>query len=742
MKKITFIIILAGIAISGGAQKLEKYEEALPKILTLPPSGTIAELTVYLQEEYDNASIYLQMAVVYKNRYKTGDPFKDYEYKLGNAQEALKTLKLTEQFITDKDVKKNKEYYFNFGTIDAKGRLDVEYDTIKSYMETSKAELGTYIANVPVIYEKFTQSFSNYDKAHKLFTNILGRYPTYKDLYLLYNEDVDKQFEEIKQAYLTSIDYWSKYKSASDTFNVGYNQKMTVAPIKVYRLDGLESKINFLSDNIQVWDYAQWVDETRQNIKTDVDKLRTDLMAENLRLNQRIQNAEPDFIRESFEQLKVSKEILFNLRKYDLNSVIEPIFVYKEKKHDLIYQDLMSTKATEDSVDTERKLYLYGQMINRIKDADSVLSDIRIRNTSASYDKYSDFIETSYNGRAGITQFITSNRSEHKETAAIFVDKIQTNLYDMLKRDSVIATVTYKKKLIPLMETLSVDKEFLTKDLITTHRITNFDGSAFIGGVFLNEKEGKIQAYVTGITADNTIGWHNEYLLMLDSSAGFDSDTRVATMQSVPGGLAVIINGVDSSEARINHLFILDEKGIITTSRRLLLDQYPRSISFKERSNTLFITYKGKDYLDDIFLQSELIMANYSIYGDLQWQQRLAYKGDVADVINIDQGYMIVGNYNEIKGLDGKVKRAGGTNTDTKLFALKIDLGGEIQNLKTIDYPGSYFTNKSYKVSDDCINLFGSVGAYQKRIEVDAEPGSALHIILNKNLDILASTLR
>ncbi|MFY0607907.1 MAG: hypothetical protein JXR10_14410 [Cyclobacteriaceae bacterium] len=742
MRKFTFIIILVGIAFTGNTQKLEKYEDALPKILTLPPSGTLAELKPYLFEDYENASIYLQMALVYQKRYQSGDPFKDYAYKLGNAKEALNAFKFTERYITEKDVKKNEEYYFNFGTIDAKGRLDVEYDSIMNYMAASKKELQTYIANVPVIYEKFTKSFSNYDKAHKLFTDILGRYPTYKDLYLLYDEDVDKQFEEIKQAYLTSLDYWEEYKSASDTFDVGYDQKMTIAPVSVYRLDGLESKINFLEDDIQVWDYATWVDETRKSIKTDIDKLRTDLLAEDLRLNKKIQDAEPDFVRESFDQLKVSKEILFNLRKYDLNSVIEPIFIYKEKKHDLIYQDLMSKKAQEDSVDTERKLYLYGQMINRIKDADSVLSDIRRRNTTASYNKYADFIETSYSGREGITQFISTNRTEHKEKAAAVVDRIQTDLYDMLERDSVIATVKYKKKQIPLLESLSMDKESLTADPITTHLIENFDGSSFIGGVFLNEKEGKIQAYVTGITADNTVGWHNEYLLMMDSAAGFDSDTRVAALQSVPGGLAVILNGVDSSEQRMNHLFILDEKGLVTTSRRLMLDQYPRSISFKERSNTLFITYKGKDYLDDIFLESELIMASYSIYGDLQWQQRVSYKGDVADVISIDQGYLVVGNYNELKGLDGRVKRAGGSNTDTKLFAIKIDLGGEIQNIKAIEYAGSYFTNKSYKVSDDCINLFGSVGSYEKKIEVDSEPGSAVHIILNKDLDVLASTLK
>ena len=743
MKKILLNTLLVLVVFGAFAQKLEKYEDALPRILALPPSGSIAQLKRPLPVEPQNPSIYFQMGVVYTNRFKNSDPIKDYAYKLGNAQEALKAFAMTDRFINEKEVRKNEELYFNFGQLDEKGKLKVEYDSIRKYIDKIRLEEQAYIANAPIIYEKFTKSFSSYDKAHKGFTAILGDYPTFKDLYLLFDESVDDRFSQVKSDFEECLKAWEEYKSASDTFNIGYDQEMSVVPVNVYRLDGLESKINFLQEKIEVWNYADWVDKTREAIHAEIDKLRLDLAKENLRLDRRIEQAEPDFIRDQFEPLKVSKEVLFNLRKYDLNSVIEPIFIYKEKKHDLIYQEILSKQLdTATTLDMDRKLYLYGQMVNHIKDADTVLNDVERRNTEASMAKYPEFLRTHYQGMSGVSQMVSSERNTNATDVKNYVQSIQDRLYEMFQADTLTETITHKKMELVMREQLSVDHEQLTTAPLTTHKIENFDGSYFLGGIVKNEKENKTEAFVCGITTEKTVGWFNQYILQFDSAAGFDSNTRVAAMKTVPGGLAVILHGVDTNSMHHNHLFILDEKGQPSLSRRLLLNQYPRSINYNERTNTMMVTYKGVDYVDDILLESELVMANYSIYGDLLWQTRVNYKGDLNGVINLDDGYMVLGNYNELKMLDGKIARAGGSNTNTRSFALKIDLSGELTGMKTYDQGKAYYTNKAYKVSDDCINLFGSLGAYQQSITVDAESGSSVHLIINSDMEVLANSMK
>lgn len=742
MKKILTIALLSGLMLNANAQKLEKFEDVLPRILALPPSGALAQLKIYKKAEPENVSIDFQMAVIYERRYRNSDPIKDYAYKLGNAQEALKAFEKSRSLVTEKEVKRNQEYYINFGRLDEKGRLAVPYDTVNKHMNAAIVELGKFIKHMPGIYEKFTGSFTHYDKAHKTYTQILGEYPTFKDLYLLFNSDVDKQFETVKSEYLLAMKYWSEYESVRDSLKTGYHQNMSVKPIKIYRLEGLESKINFLQNNIAVWDYANWVDETRKIIHAEVDKLRLDLAAENIRLEKQLAQAEPDFIRETFEPLKVSKEVLFNLRKYDLNSVIEPVFLYKEKKHDLLYQELLSAKLdTARKVSVDRKLYLYGQMINRIKDADSVLADVGRRNTKESLEKYNDFIKTQLKGQSGINQLVTQERSKNATDADHYVDNIRKSIYKILRQDSIAKTVKYKKLEIALKKSLPVADASLTAAPVTTHQLFNYDSSQFVAGIMKNEKAGFTQTFVCGVTKDKKIGWYNEYLLQIDSSKGFDSHTRIAAMQIIPGGLAIILNGTDATGNTINHLFLLDEKGQTTHSRRMVLNQYPRNISFDERSNSLFVVYKGTDFEDDIFQQTEIIMANYSIYGDLLWQKRAAYKGNIADIVHIDNGYLLVGNFNELKDLSGKIQRAGSGSSDTKIFALTIDLAGEIKQLKTVEGAGTFYARKAFRVSDDCINLMGSKGVYNASLKLDENPQTAVHLIMNKDLEVLASTL-
>lgn len=743
MKKFLITLSILLIAFQGFSQRL-KYKDDLHRILTLPVGGEIAELTKWLGKEPTNPSIFLQMALVYEERYNVGDPLKDFAYKIGNAKLALSAYERTEQFITEKDVKKNEESYYNFGVYDAKGKFNVPFDSVQNRITKSKAELKEYIAKTPEIYNQFTQSFSNYDQAHKIYSEILGKYPTFKNLYLLHNESLDQEFEHLKTEYLTAVDHFQKYIIATDSFNIGYKQKLTINEISIYRLDGLESEINFLKEEIEMWDYAKWVDETRVKISEEIGDLRASLVAENLRINTKLKSALPDYIREKFEPLVVSKEVLFNLRKYDLNAVIEPIFIYKQKKHDLIYQELLNESIdTSTTVDVERKLYLHGQMINKVKLADSTLSDIKRRNTEASYQKHSEFINTYYEGTTGIKQFANKEMDENATKVRVAVEKIEDYILEKVTVDTTQSDLIYRKLKIPQLVSKPIENEFLTTKAISTHRVNTFDGSLILGGIYHSESEDKTQGFVCGVTPEKKVAWYNDYLLQQDSSKGFDSNTRVAAMTLVPGGVAFILNGNDSTGTKqMNHLMILNENGEITLSKRLLLSQYPRFINYSSSGNTLLVAYKGDEFSETILKESELIVASYSILGDLQWQKRKSFKGDLTGVFEVDDSYILVGNFSEMKDETDRILRAGAKSTETNAYTLKISKTGEIDDLKTIDHDTSFYTSLNYKVSDDCLNIFGAIGKYQSSNKVDRANPKMMHLIINSDLEVLYNSLK
>ncbi len=741
MKYIITILLSLSVASNGVAQKRPKYRDELPKILQLPDAGKVALLKVYRIEEPEEASIDLQLGVVYNNRFLNSDILTNYKYKYGNAIAALTSLKIARLRIDEKKVKRNEEQFFNFGSIDEKGRVDVEFDTITAYLDSSIPPLEEFIKRAPGIYDVFTQSFAHYDAAHKEFSSIVGQYTTEKDLLLLYDSDLDAKMEKVKSEYEESIKFFSQYKDSIAQFPIGYNQELVIKVMNVYRLDGLESEINFLTPKVKVWNYAKWVTDTREFIDVNIDKLKADLAAENLRTDKVIESATPDFIRDEFTPLEINKEVLFTLRKYDLASVIEPIFQYKEAKHDLLYQKLVSQNLdTSTTIDPDRKLYLYGQMLNKIKEADTLLREIQTRNVEKTHKKYNSFLTQYYSGMEGVNQLVQTERTANNGDYSLYVDNIRDIVFEKMIVDSTLTEVTYRRSKIPFIVSLPVDNEVISTEHITTHKINNFDGSAFIGGIVKNEKENKTQAFVAGVTKDGKTGWYRDYLLQIDS-AGFDAHTRLAAMQTIPGGVALVLNGLNpETNDRINHLILLDETGEVTLSRRLLLQNYPRLMNYNERDNSLTIAYKGDDFMKDIFISNELIIANYNILGDLQWQYRNEYKGDITDIFNIQDGYMIAGNFNTIKGFDQKLITAGSNNTDTRGFMLKIDNNGRPISLKTLNSPRNYQIDAVYKVSDDCINILGNEGTYMPVTGFSATENS-IHMILNNNLEILSSSI-
>jgi hypothetical protein len=744
MPRIIIIISFIFVCYSGFAQKV-KYEDDLKRILTLPVGNSVDELKVWLGREPLNPSIFLQLGMLYEKRYKNADPLKDYPYKYGNAQLAISSYQRSIQFLNEKEVRKNEEAYFNFGTYDAKLRLSVPYDSMIVKINQSQTRLQSFVDNAPPIYDAYIQSFSNYYLAHKTYADLLSGYPTFKELYLLFDPAIDAQFEELKTSYNTFKSQFEKYKASLATYDIGYRQTLTVKPITLYRLHGLEADINFLKPEIAVWDYAKWVDETRLAIQQEIGSLRKSLATENIRLDTEVSNAKQNFQKaEETEKLEPSKEVLFNLRKYDLNTVIEPLFLYKAKKYDLIEEQLAAQQTdTSATVEIDRKLYLHGQLINSIKLADSTLSDVKRRNTPETYAKFSGFIDTYYKGSVGISQYAQQERAMNATQVKNAVNSIKNGLYQKYTQDTTERFLTYKKLQIPIQVRKPITNDSLTKNMITTQKLVTFDGAIVLGGIFKNEKESKTQAFMAAFTAEGKPAWYNEYLLKQDSSlAAPDSHTRIAAMIFIPGGMALILNGFDPvKNERINQLMVLDETGKTTLSKRLLFNQYPRSMQYIARDNSLLVTYKGDDFTTPFYKESDLIIASHNILGDLLWQQRISYTGDLVSVMEVDGAFVIGGNFNQMKMLNGKIERAGNSNKESKIFLLKVSQTGQVQNLKSIGNALPIYANIFHKVSDDCINILGTKSNYAHSRTLNSDESTSLHVIVNRDLEILSSSL-
>lgn len=722
------------------AQKKVKYEDILPAILASEPTKAIATIKGYLIDEPLNASMFLQMSLIYEKRFLESDPLRQYKRAVRNATLARRSYEGTDRFLNEKEVKKNKAQYVNFAQLNEKGKSVVPYDSIKSRVTRSLEEIRLFEKNVPDIYNAFTESYSHYYRANKIFTEIVGRYKNLKELYLLYDENLEGEFKRMKNHYDSALIHFNRYKEKTAQYDVGYDQQLEVKEIKVYRLDGLAVNINFLQEEIPIWNYSAWADGIRSYVEASITDLRAGLIRNEKLINQRLKRTGAEYDSDGFQTLTVDKELLFNLRKYDLNSVIEPLLLYKQAKHGLLYRKFLN--ETNDSLaapDLDRKLYNYGQLINNILKADTILSTVQKRNVLTSYDKYKSFLDSYYSGQTGISTYVSEERATNKGDFSSYVDSIRALTFTKYPLDTVHHSIRHKRVEYPLSINPWPLDSMIKDQPITTHVVTTIDGSRYIGGVKKGKKNSLISSYIMRISPENKVDWYHEFKVEMDTTVA-DSHTRVALLEATAGRCVFVINGTHAqSEAQMNLFFVYDEEGNEKVQRDLLVDDFPRTIDFVERTNTFLITFKGSQMSQSIDKQGALTMANYNVLGDLLWQSKKMYAGNVTDLVTTDLGFLVVGNYTSVKDANGRIVTAPKEGMGTVVFAWNKE--GKGKGHLVLKSSRGFSTSIVHKISDHCINLFGSLDPAHPSQELERDPTKLVHFIITKNLTVLSRSL-
>ena len=614
----------------------------------------------------------------------------------------------------------------------------MKYDSIINKVSSALVILNEYETHVPDIYNAFTKSYLHYYQANQKFTEIVGRYRTLKELYLLFNNNLDLEFDTLKLHYDSALHYFSEYETRRAAFDIGYNQQLEIDEIIVYRLDGLSVDINYLQERIPIWNYASWVDNVRAYIGHTITTLRNQLAKEERLINQKLGRINEEYSRDNFEPLTVDKELLFNLRKYDLQSVIEPLFLYKQSKHALLYKTLLSQDAEKDSLDIDRKLIHYGQLINSIVRSDTILSTINSRNTFSAFRKFDGFITNFYSGISGINNFVTNEKRTHSAQLDDYVTKIKELSYEKFADKSADTKVRYKNLEYTVSANTIAEDTTIDINPITTHVRQAIDGSQYFGGVKRDKQSNLIKSFIGKLDHNGRIKWINEFIIQMDSDVG-DTHTRIAMLEVMGGGCAVVFHGKHAeTNAALNMMLVYDENGKEKSRSGFEIDSYPRTLNYVERTNTFIITFKGSDRTENIETMSLMSIANYNVLGDILWSDTKAFSGNIVDLDITDSGFIVVGNFIEAENKGQKIRNS---HQGVSTILYSWNRVGRYKGELVISTQKPFYTSKVYKVSDHCINLYGSTGEFDQNLNLEMDPNRQTHFIVNKDLQILTKNI-
>ncbi len=697
MKKIIYILIFC-VSLKSAAQTI-KYKDVVIIIEGTSDEYKMDVLSAFLAKNLDHPAANLRIADLYIKKMQATDPLIEYEKIQALAKRAQQKLFKARLLINEKEVKKRQDYY---KWVAKKQQVSqVSFALVKQELKSGEKEVDNLLNSLPAVYNAFTNSVDFYDKAVKNFANISNNYPSLKNLYLLYDNDkLDQPFSQLKLDYDSSLFYFGIYKSMTDTFALkGYNQSLKIKPINVFRYDGLVTQINFLKNDVHMWNYGAWADTVRKVIEGDIKELRDLLITNEQRQNKALEKLKTASNTKDIKPVKVDKSLVFNLLRFDYNNPIVPLLKYKESKQRLLIEDGNSTYFDTAHIEIERKLQFYTNMVYQIKEADSIAAQFKNRFNAIRMAKYNSFLNDYYGGIDGSSQYIASEKNALRKELAIYGQLLQEGVESIKPIDSIGKSVRYRKVNFPL-QIVTLDSALLATGVpFTTTILKAPEGGYYIAGQYKpNKKIRNTKVYLIKLTASKKMSWFRNYDVKIDSLV-FDSNNYLADLTLTNEGVAFLIRSEHLTKpTTATTLFNILSDGSLKMAQRLNTSLYPRGLIYNQAQNSFVVCTNGENKKIEANAKNKLELQTYNSLGELSWTYSEINTGAFLGMLKTEEGYVIARNYNAI--------------STPKILLTKVDFAGLKQQEKLIEVKKSDRITNMYKLNDASIHLLGN-GAYQ-----------------------------
>ncbi len=743
MKKYTLLLLLS-ISFWASAQRL-KFKELFPLLQGMSNEHAKYSLKEYLIEDLDHPNANFRLALLYEKNYRETDPLTDYRYAMANAEQAKIRYIKAKQLVDEREVDRNNEYYFPiFRTFDSKGKPNVPFINVSTKISKGYDSTSQFLEKMEPIYQDFTKSVNYYDQAVKIFADINSRYMSPEDLYLLHDAKLDERFTELKKNYDSSLFHLDRYLKRTTEYPIkNHKQKYTIHPLSTYRLDGLVTRLNFLTSNIDLWGYGPWVDQVRKIVSTQVADLRTKIITANTKLDESLTAISKSAVGQVPQPIKLDKQLVFNLNNLDRQSAILELLEYKTFKQDweILYQS-----QTLDSVPSDRNSEIFSNLIYANRRADTLIHLLKNLITPLDFEKHKEFVSRSFGSKAALDTYVDT---EQKTIASSFEEYQSQLMGSILGTEKSRELVALKENFIKAGKwniPLTIKRDSLEKIdqgiLMTQFKKKNPDGSVYISGLYKpDKKKNNIVTYLHHLNPDGKVSWSRDISVPIDSLVAGDAHTSAVAMTTTSEGCALLVRSVHLTRGDVKNTFIyLNEKGEEKIRKKMKETAYPRLLIYSEKTNSFVVTLKGQEQKQNYASAEDITLVNINALGDMTWKRDIQLTGTVVDMTSLIDSYILTGNFMIMRDQTGKEVRTKVAAFECSPYLIKIGERGEVLVTNPISTPYSVYLSRIVKVNDNSINLLG----YKETIESGAQRqfttfDKVIHVMTNRFGEIICS---
>ena len=731
--------LLLFTVLSAAAQKTDFKDDVFPQLWSLSLDGQKSRLNEYLLEEPAHPFSLFRTAMIYEVNYRAANPLTDYEYAMANARKAEANYSRAQALVKADEVRSHDEFYAKvYNLYDSKGKPQVPFAVIESRMRNGLDSARIFISAIPPIYKDFTRGIGAYERSVRAFTDINSRFATAEDMQMLYDEKLEAELLALKRNYDSSVIYLNSFLKRCETMQpLGFKQRLTTRPVGTFRLDGFVNILNFLIPSIRLWDYGAWVDQVMKIQATEVADLRNKAGAALSSLD-----ANMDLIEKSAPQslpkpVKVDKQVFFNLGKYDKPSFLAGLLTYKSYLQDW---KLSEKGRVLDTAASENNAAILTGLVYQSRHADTLLTDLKLLVTPHNLAKHRNYVSSTLGGEIGVKNYLAVQSDQVQSRFRNYAGSIRLNLsVEPLPEvyQNTARSVRNGNQVISFDTTLPVEDLLKSGAWVARANFKNPDGSAYLLGEYYSDKTHTAKAaFAAQVAADGHVSWVKSFHLHIDSGAVNDANTAPGPAVVLQDGIVFFLraNHVSRDESKM-WLVNLGSHGE-ERFRTLLPDsRTARKLLYSERANGFVLVQRGVSESDDPASDQAVRLTHMNALGEVDWQREFSWKGTLAGIFDLSDGYGLAGNYSEIRDHAGKLHK---TASPAELFPflVRMNTAGEIRLIQPVQADKPVLIDRVVRLGDNGIHFIGRPAGSGNT----NAGGAPVHLMTNRNGQVICAT--
>jgi len=423
MTKVALVkfLVLFLFASSAFGQKV-KYKDIFGLLNTKQYEAAEPFLKKYLKETDDNPNAFLYMGIIYQERSAKEDILRKTEKTISYMDSAIYFYDKAYKTITEKEVKRNDEYYQAYNRRDLRtGEFGVKLSDIQYDVEKRMEGLRERIDRVKMVKHYFGLSEGLYKKTAATYQAIQKNYPSEKAFFLRAEESTITSLTTLALQFDSCTKAFDNYKSSLGTVGkTSYNQILVLKEIKDFQAEGT-SPADFYKDELALWDYKKFADRSKVVIEKEIIPMQKHLISYDIEINKLREKLSQDSVsvRSDLTNL-IDKLLMDQLKKYDPEPL--PMEVFTLKISDLEYRSaLMEHRKSYDTTDVNKRLQQITLEAKSLAKLDSISNKMTDDDIDKKAEDYNYFITNTFSNTVVLKSYVEALK-EYSEREQRSVD--------------------------------------------------------------------------------------------------------------------------------------------------------------------------------------------------------------------------------------------------------------------------------------------------------------------------------